>query len=412
MWGQSISFTYTQKGNLSNRQSSECTIAKVQTQEIALNEGWNLASTFLQPQNAATGPVFSSIGEELLKVKNLFQSYDPTFPEEFNTLKSLTDGQGYWVRVSEADTWTVQGTQLDPGGVLIPLKTGWNLIGCTCSSPQAPAEAFQLILNDVEKVKNIFESYDPNLDPVFNTLNTIEPGQGYWIKVKNDIDFYYNCSSNNISELSAELKTEEKKNTLPKEWQAKKYTNSTIAYGEVTLNGQPIQNGTIGAFVKGECRAVGTIQELEEKGIVSLVVNGETSEKVEFRLWYDYQEYISELNWSSSPGQFSDDLLPLAFGAVTSTGSAVLENQIQIFPNPTSGELIFVTQLEQSQNIQVALYSLDGRQLFIGPNQTQPAGKSRFSMDLSNAGLQLQKGIYLLKVYSGKNVLVKKIIVQ
>ena len=63
-----------------------------------------------------------------------------------------------------------------PKEVTVNLRSGWNLIGYPVRKLIAPSEIFKSIINDVEILKNLFESYSPTLPAFLNTLKQMEAG--------------------------------------------------------------------------------------------------------------------------------------------------------------------------------------------------------------------------------------------
>ena len=53
--------------------------------------------------------VLAPIEDELLQIKNLTQSYDPSLPSFLNTLSSLSVNDDYWLKVSENVSLDVEG---------------------------------------------------------------------------------------------------------------------------------------------------------------------------------------------------------------------------------------------------------------------------------------------------------------
>ena len=88
---------------------------------------------------------------------------------------------GYWLKVSETVDLDVEG--MVPAGATITVKTGWNLVGYPRESGAAPADELKSLGNTVEQIKNLSKSYDPSLPFFLNTLGTMVPGEGYWLKV-------------------------------------------------------------------------------------------------------------------------------------------------------------------------------------------------------------------------------------
>jgi hypothetical protein len=142
---------------------------------------------------------------------------DITLPPQFHSLKYMSPGSGYWVKIDES----VQNVVLSmegPSFVLgcpIPLKAGWNLVGCpiekayydTNNPPtgkhvpegaewtqvNAPVaeRVFDSIMDDCEMIIGEEGAYNPALPPAFSSLHFVGPGYGYWIKMKNDGNLIY-----------------------------------------------------------------------------------------------------------------------------------------------------------------------------------------------------------------------------
>ena len=88
------------------------------------------------------------------------------------------------------------------------------------------------------------------------------------------------------------------------DWTVVTYTNSTTAYGIVTINGEPAVIGDwVGAFVGEECRAAQEVIINEESTFMNLQIQGESVEIVSLRVWYssEGQELDVFLNVKSNP---------------------------------------------------------------------------------------------------------------
>ena len=70
----------------------------------------------------------------------------------------------------------------------VTLKTGWNLLGCLLEGSTDIATAFSSVWNNVLTVKDNNSFYDKSQSNAFNSLNKIEWGKGYWVKVKQQCD--------------------------------------------------------------------------------------------------------------------------------------------------------------------------------------------------------------------------------
>ena len=73
---------------------------------IPVRPGWNLVG-YPRESGAAPANELTSLGDTVLQFKNLKDSYNPALPAFINTLKVITPGLGYWLKVSEDGVWNV-----------------------------------------------------------------------------------------------------------------------------------------------------------------------------------------------------------------------------------------------------------------------------------------------------------------
>lgn len=71
---------------------------------------------------------------------------------------------------------------------LVQLKTGWNLVGCPITGSTPVEDALSSIWDEVEIVKDFDAFYDSSQNPIFNSLQALGWGKGYFVKVKNDCE--------------------------------------------------------------------------------------------------------------------------------------------------------------------------------------------------------------------------------
>jgi hypothetical protein len=194
--------------------------------------------------------VLASIKGNLLQIKNLKSSYDPSLPPFINTLKGLNVEDGYWVSVDANVSFELEGVV--PAGASIPVRTGWNLVGYPRESGAGPANELTSLGDIVLQFKNLKSSYNPTLPPFINTLKVIAPGLGYWLKV----------SANgvwNVGDVSGESGNRDitKMGQDESRWgQVVVYPNvSATVLAQVTVEGKAVSSGSVvGAFVGDELR--------------------------------------------------------------------------------------------------------------------------------------------------------------
>jgi len=167
------------------------------SQSISLNVGWNLISFNNTPDSNAPTDVFADlIASGNLEFVTGFdlasggtKVFDPSFPLPFNTLHTIEDGFGYWVKVVNTAVLNATGSCIDDG-YRKPLDAGWNLIAYPPITPQSPSIYFAdlIAVGNLEYVTgfdNGTEIFDPGLPLPFNTLQQMENGFGYWLRLIN-----------------------------------------------------------------------------------------------------------------------------------------------------------------------------------------------------------------------------------
>jgi len=159
--------------------------------EIDLEEGWNLVSFNVQPADERIEMLTGALRPSLELILSFRcdlggLSYYPDLPAGVSTLQTMQAGRGYWVKMREARVWRVTGERMDAGAPL-GLCRGWNLAGYL-PVREHPVPSALSSLGDAMEIALGYEnglgtSYYADLPAYFNTLQTMEPGGGYWIYV-------------------------------------------------------------------------------------------------------------------------------------------------------------------------------------------------------------------------------------
>jgi len=340
------------------------------TQEGVFAQGWNLWSYNVQLPSNLVVDVFLPM-THLTKVKSITQSYDPNLLPQFNTLVELVDGYGYWVQVSQEDVLNLTGTVLPLSTTVIPFTAGWNLAAFLPQTLDGVEHAYASLAGNLLKVKSITQSYDPNLLPQFNTLSTLYPGSGYWVKLTTAANFTYPDPV-----ITRGMETEA---TIEYIWTPVIYTNSTCAYASIEAEGQ------IAAFVNDECRGVSQINQ----GCVSLVINGEAVETVTFKLYQNGQ--VTDLNTQITTAPGED-----VFFEFTADDAPVSTQMLNAYPNPFNPETTIAYQLAEAGNVNISIYNIKGQKVTELMNSNQTAGEHNIVWTADGQ----PSGIYFVRMHS------------
>jgi len=146
------------------------------TQEIELNEGWNLISTYIKPDDASIESVFS--GLDVVMVKTLDEFWLPEIPAELNLLKTISVGEGYLVFMKNAGTLSITGFYVEEKNPEVSMQNGWHLIGVPYQTNTPLSDKFNA--ENCETVKSFDGLWQP--DGTANTIENLEPGKAYFVR--------------------------------------------------------------------------------------------------------------------------------------------------------------------------------------------------------------------------------------
>jgi hypothetical protein len=155
------------------------------SQTLALTTGWNWISFNVTPSDLSLNSVFAGILGQVEQVKAQTQSAirsGNTLKGDLANMQSIGSYKMYKVKVSAACTLTVTGTAV-PSANPIHLGGGWNWVAYLPTTTMPIATALASINGQVKEVKSLTQSAIYNGTSWSGTLVTLEPGQGYAIKM-------------------------------------------------------------------------------------------------------------------------------------------------------------------------------------------------------------------------------------
>ena len=160
-------------------------------QEIPLEEGWGIWSTYIDPADTDMASVFSLIVSDLTIVKDETGSvYWPMFG--LNSIGSLTKGKGYQVKMATPNTLVLEG-DLVPYNYDISLDEGWGIMGYLHQDCYSAVDMMAPVVNDLVILKDEAGSvYWPMFG--LNSIGNMCPGKGYQVKMSATTLFNYPAS--------------------------------------------------------------------------------------------------------------------------------------------------------------------------------------------------------------------------
>ncbi len=146
---------------------------------ISLQPGWNDLSSYLDPQNKAVTSVTGQLGDNMIILQNLDKVYWPF--GGINTIGDWDYKSGYFIKLQQAADLTIIGQE--PEDKTITFVAGWNMFPVLSENDVPIATLFQ---NNLEDIIIIKEAIGSNLfwpAAGVSTLDTLNVGRAYLIKV-------------------------------------------------------------------------------------------------------------------------------------------------------------------------------------------------------------------------------------
>ena len=401
--------------------SDSMTLFIQSTQQIDLNNGWNIMSFNKIPNNSNMLFILQHLinSNSVIKVINEYGNFVQNIPVLgwMNTIGNMTNTEGYYIK-------TNINTQLELIGLPIilpyeiPLQTGWNMMGYPLQTEQDALTALQSLINNNTFIKigneaGGFIQYIPGLGWI-NTIGNFEPGEGYYIKViSNDTlvlneTFVKTPPHEDLMQEGHYFKREIAGNPyLPMHIVATFDSNIEVTQGD-----------ELGVFVNDVCVGSSTISDPTTPVVAFLTTDDPTTdiidggiegELLEFKLLHHGIEY--ELQYQNQE-LIVYNLLETEVLLFTANGLDVLDNEMlgfvvsEVIPNPFSTEARVYITIPERGTLKVSIVDLRGvlvKNLFEGAVKAE-------KIEVKVDGKGLNPGMYFVRVEYGSDKFSKEIL--
>jgi len=132
------------------------------TGDVTVFAGWNLLSVPVLAADMSVNTLFSNAA-----------SYAFRFDNGYLVEDTLVNGEGYWLKFNQADTFHISGQPVAEKRVAV--NAGWNIIG--------PFESKVLTSNITSEPVGIVQSEYFEFENGYKIAAELQVGKGYWVKV-------------------------------------------------------------------------------------------------------------------------------------------------------------------------------------------------------------------------------------
>ena len=368
------------------------------TQDIELNQGWNIWSTYIAPEPADNymDSVFNAIVDDVIIVKDENGSvFWPAFG--LNNIGGLTDGKGYQVKMETANTLSVEGG-LVPYDMEMSLNDGWSIMGYLHQGPMDAAAALSSIEASIIIVKDENGSV---FWPAFqlNNIGNMMAGEGYQIKTNGGAIFSY------PSMMGSRLGYANPARTVHFDRPSNTGSNMVIGLPSYAWDNAPSIGDEIAVYDE-----IGNLvgSTTYEGGHIAITVWGDDlttdlkdglveGEDLIFKLWHaDINvEETFVVRWEEGTGSYITDGISVA-GNISLEGISGMNSYelYQNVPNPFNGKTSIGFFAPVDGEVNITVYNMLGELVEVVTNDMYSAGEHTVSFKSNELG----QGTYFVKM--------------
>ncbi|HPO62322.1 MAG TPA: CARDB domain-containing protein, partial [Candidatus Kapabacteria bacterium] len=392
--------------------TTESEEAPVQT--ISLINGWNLISSYIEPENPNIATIFSQINNLKIVKNPMGLIYDPTFG--INQIGNWNMQHGYLVNVIGATSIDIIGEYIIPENTPINMISGWNTNSYLRTSPMAAPIALATIVPNLIIAKNgTGQIYHPAFG--INTIGNLMPGKGYMFYMNSPSILTYPENSQKKGQDLAIL-TPSATNLIPV------YSNTgndatlflfvdgktqNCEVGVYNSNSEligsgAIYNGVAAVTIWGDDDITTDIDgAIDNEQLIVKLFNTSKNEEIALTL-----NNIVDITTNTELNEltYKSNAIYTAKTTISSEGDLILS--IRNTPNPFSTSTTFEYTVLNDSDVEILIYTTTGEQVAQVANSFHKAGRYSFvfeSKDLAN-------GVYQVILRSGNQRAMTMMIVE
>ena len=400
-------------------------------QTIALSEGWNIMSFYVQPEDMSMTSIVQPLisGGSLVKVQDETGAAIEDVPPIgwIYNIDQMANTEGYKIKVNQNTALSSTGFEV-AWPFAIPLSEGWNIMGYPGSQNLSTATAIDDLIAAGHFIKMQDETgaaveYVVPIGWVYN-IHDLMPGEGYKIKVSVNTSLILSESGKKSGIQATPLVRPE---YFRPAWTGNGLDHMNLYLRSVTWNGMELKPGDeIGVFDNELCVGYGVVGQ-EQQAYIPLIASFDDPTtpntdgfteggSISLRVWIKSmnQEYTVE-QLEFLPGYRSVfEKMGTTVADVEFSGTGSFTGRLgPVYPNPMTDRTEIYFTLAQDEHVRIELYNMLGQKLGILLDEQRSAGPSMIEwLGTDATGARVKQGIYLLKMLAGEQVKTEKIVVE
>jgi hypothetical protein len=373
--------------------------------DISLHSGWNIISSYLEPENSDLDEIFTGLSDTIIIVRD--GNNGIFIPEQYNTILDWDYTDGYKVYSTDSTILSISGYELYPENVEISLTYGWNLKSYLRNNNMN----IEIALEDIENQLLIVKDergrvYLPSYN--FNSIGNMTIGMGYQMFLLQNSTLTY-PSNDELGKVIAfehipyiepqhyinDIELTDNNMTLILRANVEDMTETAV------LNEK---EEVVGSAVFKDGIAVVTIwseDEIEYKSLHIIVLDSDTQQERTIEL----NNFLDLIDNTKAGLKYEKDAI-LIGDYFDETGDLPA---IYIRPNPFSTEAEIEYFIPESGNVEISIYNEAGSKIQTITDEYTQKGLQNISLTPDN----LSSGTYnIIMKYNGKTYFEKAVYVK
>ncbi|MBI4546679.1 MAG: T9SS type A sorting domain-containing protein [Ignavibacteriae bacterium] len=376
---------------------------------LTLPQGWNMMSSYIQPNNPVLETMLSEIISHMVLMKNgAGQVFWPSLG--VNQIGSWNIRHGYQIYMQTADTLPNIGIDIIPQSTTISLGQGWNLAPYLRTNPMRIDSALASIASSLVIAKNNFgQIYWPAFG--INTIGSMQLGQAYQMYLNQASTLTY--PANTVVPLSATPKQQPVAEVEP----ARHYHSSVSNTGSsaiLLVKSPELSDGDeVGVWTsKGTLCGNGIVEN--GKAVITIwgdnsmtkdVIDGAVEEELLLlTIWLTSAEQEKPLSIVSLTNaltgervsndyRFKDDAVSIADVKVNNEVPSTFI-LLQNYPNPFNPSTVMKYGLPNPSRVRLEVFNILGEQVSLLIDGQQNGGY--YELNFQNT--ELASGVYFYRL--------------
>jgi len=364
----------------------------------------------IPPENQSVESVFGQLGSNASTIFTEDQvAVQLPNGNWVGSLQEVEADDGYWLRLNESANFTVYG--LPTGVVQYSVHLGNNLLSYSYDVPNSVADALP---DDIEG--NILGIFGENVAAFnnngmwFGSMNSFEPGKGYWVVSSDAFQFEYNVPSGTSFVRSNELPE------LPTEFEYYQSTSQAFYFvDEIVLSHFNLDDGDI-VLAYNNSTIVGARQWGGQYTDVPVMGYDESDENT-----YDYCQpgdmpkfVLYKINTGEMIDLIGNDIPEFNHNQIYVVGAlndVLFPDDISLlspYPNPFNPSTTIEYEVPfGGSHINISIFDIRGRLVEELVDEFKESSIVPYKLHWN--AREMSSGVYFVKMSSGSNVKTQKI---